>query len=369
MKTLILNPLPIGIEGTTMKDAFIRVGGNPGNMLFLESMKDELEYSDIITLNTPTEKIPKDASIVVPSSNFLCSGGNLSFYEKYIDFFNKIDNEITFCGLGAQSTKTLNTPQKLVDSLNPIQKKFFNKMSEKATSIGVRGEFTAECLSLLGVHNIRIIGCPSFYKYLDGKYPTISQPSLGGGVQMTFTPGGFEQSRVLSLGMKYNCSWVIQEMSEYPRMMDILGHKMISTKWILKNAPSAFFKGRELQEYNEKMSHVFWNINAWNEFYKKENIKFAFGTRFHGNMEALRNGVPALWITHDSRTAELTAFLHLPNITMKRLSTVKRLDELLQYCDYTDLKKNYYGLCKNYVDYLTENKLNHRYKLVDEANE
>lgn len=59
MKTLILNPLPIGIEGTTMKDAFIRVGGNPGNMLFLESMKDELEYSDIITLNTPTEKIPR----------------------------------------------------------------------------------------------------------------------------------------------------------------------------------------------------------------------------------------------------------------------------------------------------------------------
>mgnify|MGYP002249907294 CR=1 FL=1 len=60
-------------------------------------------------------------------------------------------------------------------------KKFFNKMSEKATSIGVRGEFTAECLSLLGVHNIRIIGCPSFYKYLDGNIPTISQPSVSGG--------------------------------------------------------------------------------------------------------------------------------------------------------------------------------------------
>ena len=26
---------------------------------------------------------------------------------------------------------------------------------------------------------------------------------------MTFTPGGFEQSRVLSLGMKYNCSWAV----------------------------------------------------------------------------------------------------------------------------------------------------------------
>ena len=58
---------------------------------------------------------------------------------------------------------------------------------------------------------------------------------------MTFTPGGFEQSRVLFFGMKYNCSWVIQEMSEYPRMMDILRHKMISTKWILKNAPPQHF--------------------------------------------------------------------------------------------------------------------------------
>ena len=185
---IILNPLPIGIEGTTIKDAFIKVGGNPGNMLFLESMKEELDYSDIITLNTPVDNIPKDASIVVPSSNFICKGGNSSFYEKYIDFFNKIDNQITFCGLGAQSTKTLNTPQKLVNALHPIQKKFFKRMSEKATSIGVRGEFTAECLSLLGIHNVRVIGCPSFYKYLDGKYPIIDQPSLRGGGTDDFYP-------------------------------------------------------------------------------------------------------------------------------------------------------------------------------------
>ena len=369
MKTIILNPLPIGIEGTTIKDAFIKVGGNPGNMLFLESMKEELDYSDIITLNTPVDNIPKDASIVVPSSNFICKGGNSSFYEKYIDFFNKIDNQITFCGLGAQSPKTLNTPQKLVNALHPIQKKFFKRMSEKATSIGVRGEFTAECLSLLGIHNVRVIGCPSFYKYLDGKYPIIDQPSLRGGVQMTFTPGGFERSKVLLLGMKYNCSWVIQEMGEYPRTVDVFGHEMLSMKWILKNAPSVVLKEHELQEYNKKMSHVFWDLNTWNEFYKRENIKFAFGTRFHGNMEALRNGVPALWITHDSRTAELTDFLHLPKITIKEFSTIKCLDELLEYCDYTELRKNYYDLCKNYVDYLTENKLAHKYNLTYESGE
>ena len=43
---------------------------------------------------------------------------------------------------------------------------------------------------------------------------------------MTFTPGGFERSKVLLLGMKYNCSWVIQEMGEYPRTVDVFGHEI-----------------------------------------------------------------------------------------------------------------------------------------------
>ena len=83
---------------------------------------------------------------------------------------------------------------------------------------------------------------------------------------MTFTPGGFERSKVLLLGMKYNCSWVIQEMGEYPRTVDVFGHEMLSMKWILKNAPSVVLKEHELQEYNKKMSHVFWDLNTWNEF-------------------------------------------------------------------------------------------------------
>lgn len=57
-------------------------------------------------------------------------------------------------------------------------------------------------------------------------------------------------------------------------------------------------------------------FNSWNDFYKKENVTFAFGISFHGNMEALRNGVTVLWITHDSRTEELTNYLHLSSIKL-----------------------------------------------------
>ena len=182
MKTVILNPMPVGIEGKTLKEQFIKVGGNSGNLVFFEALKEELKYTDIITVKTQTELIPQDASIVVPSSNFLCKVNNTFFFDRFIDFFNRVDNPITFCGLGAQSTKLLNTPKKLVDSLQPVQKKFFKMLSERATSIGVRGDFTAECLSLMGIHNFRVIGCPSFYKYLNGLYPDITVTNLCGGV-------------------------------------------------------------------------------------------------------------------------------------------------------------------------------------------
>ena len=180
---------------------------------------------------------------------------------------------------------------------------------------------------------------------------------------MSFTPGDFDRCKVLDIGMKNNCYWVIQEIGEYPKTVDIFGHKAISYKWLVKNVPSMIFRGREIQEYNEKMSRVFWDIDSWNEFYNQENITFAFGTRFHGNMEALRNGIPALWITHDSRTTELTKYLHLPNISISDISKIKNLEELLEYCDYTDLKNNYMSLCEKYVEYLNENGLAHKYSI------
>lgn len=137
-------------------------------------MKEELNYTDIINVKTPTEYIPQDVAIVMSASNFLCKVNSTIFFNRFIDFFNRTINQITFCGLGAQSTKSLNIPKKLVDSLHTIKMKFFKMLSERAGSIGVRGEFTAECLSLMGVHNLQIVRCTSFYKYFDGFYPEVA---------------------------------------------------------------------------------------------------------------------------------------------------------------------------------------------------
>lgn len=129
-----------------------------------------------------------------------------------------------------------------------------------------------------------------------------------------------------------------------------------------KNVLGMLFDGKNILGYNKKMSQFFWNIDRW--FYKKENIAFAFGTRFHGNMELLRNGVQALWITHDSRTEELTNYLHIPSIKLPEAIKAKNLEELIEYCDYINLVINYTKLCKKYVGYLNENKLSYKYSVL-----
>jgi len=50
------------------------------------------------------------------------------------------------------------------------------------------------------------------------------------GVQMTFTPGTIERSKILKLGMSNECFWIVQEMGEYPKTINVLGKECVSYK-------------------------------------------------------------------------------------------------------------------------------------------
>lgn len=50
------------------------------------------------------------------------------------------------------------------------------------------------------------------------------------------------------------------------------------------------------------------------------------------------NGIPALWVTYDSKTKELTDFLHLLSIPLKIINNTKYAEELFKYCNYDETK-------------------------------
>lgn len=361
MNTYILSPMPLSVAGTTLKDLFYLVGGNPGNLVFFDAVKQQVKYDGIYDINSwNAESLSSDGSIIVPSSNFIRHVKNDPFFQNFINFLNRTDNPITLCGLGAQGTKVFNTPKKLVSILNKDQLRFFKMLSERAVSLGIRGEFTAECLDLMGIHNYRIIGCPSLFKYMDGIFPDVASPRKNN-MQMTVTSGDSRKTKVLEMGMKYDCFWIKQSFSEFPQYTK--NGKCLSPKWVLRNFPGKLSVVKNIPEYHARKAKIFFDINEWNNFYQEKKVGFAFGTRFHGNMCALRNGVPAVWVIHDTRTKELTEFLHLPRINMNSFMKVKHIEELFDICDYSEVQSHYGCLLSNYVKYLEENNISHYFTL------
>ena len=361
VETIIINP--IFSAGTnldsSLEEKFEYVGNNTGNLLFAESLKEQLNYSKETWIMPESLADEKNISAVMPSSNFIIHGGD-EFILQCINLLEGTTCPITLAGLGAQSTKELNTPKKLVKVLSPARLKYFKMISERATSIGVRGEFTAQCLEEMGIHNYRIIGCPSAYKYLDGVYKKLKKPSAER-VMFTVTTGNEYERKILELGMKNQATWIMQMMTEMPEV--VLEDKMPNSISMERGFPGLKVTPEELKAYMEQNAKVFFRIKEWYEYYEKAQFTFAFGTRFHGNMSALRCGIPALWIVHDSRTTELVNTLKLPHIDFKILDKVKTIEELMLYCDYEEFYKNYNALTKEYVQFLEENNLNHKFTL------
>ena len=60
-------------------------------------------------------------------------------------------------------------------------------------------------------------------------------------------------------------------------------------------------------------------------------------------------------ITHDSRTDELTKFLGLPRISIDEFDNFISVQELYDYCDFSEFRHRYKSLCDNYLAYLEEN--------------
>ena len=363
-QTVLINPVISAgkYPEKNITDKVADTGNNTGNLLFAEGIKEQLSYEKEIWLRgSGTRDVAKPAAIM-PSANFIIHGGD-GFIENCKEFLIENDCPVTLAGLGAQSTSELNTPKKLVEVLTPLKKEYFKMVAERAVSLGIRGEFTAECLELMGIHNYRIIGCPSFYKHLGGKYPKLPAPSLER-TQMTVTPGDVNETRILEQGIKLNSVWLMQMMTEMPK--SAFENETISPVWVDRRFPQLQVSLETFGQYMKDRAKMFFKLEEWNHYYEEEGITFSYGSRFHGNMASIRNGVPALWIVHDSRTTELADTLHVPHITIEQFARMKDPEEMLEHCVYDDMYANYQSLCRNYVEFLEENHISHRFRVRPE---
>lgn len=335
-------------------------GNNTGNILFVDSMKEQVNYSLELWFSKNNCYAGKENSVVgvLPMANLI--GVHSNNAEAWCELIKDVPFPIVPVGMGAQSTKELNTPKKLVDALPDSRVNAIRTMAERVKSFGVRGEFTAECLELMGIKNYRIIGCPSAYKYLNGVYKEVKTPTMDK-VVCNITAGNKYESMILDLAMKNPSKWLMQTSLELPEVC--LGNECFTEKKKEYAFPEIGHTNAEVEAYTKENGKMFFRTSDWYDFLEKESFTFSFGSRFHGNMFSLRTGIPALWVVHDSRTRELVNTFSLPSIECEKMEEIKHIDELIEYCDYSDFYKKYREKSAEYVRFLEENEISHKFEL------
>ncbi len=333
-------------SGTTSGSARSRKGaGNSGNLLFAQSVYDY--FSTPKNTVVVDEYDPHFASadeinnaydaFVLPLANAF----RPQFKEPlshYTALIRRLKIPCIVIGVGAQAG--LDLAELEGSSMDVWVKDFVAAVLDRSAAIGVRGEFTRDYLRRLGFRAVDLIGCPSLY-------------SCGGGIHIckaSEPPGP-------------NDPIAVNQTSGAGELIDAF------VRGILKsNAHSVLVAqgAEEARQWGEILSGIrsgdvgtrvlrFTDARAWIAFLKTR--VFSIGTRVHGNIAALLAGVPAIVITHDSRTLELARYHEIPHVMRDKIGPETSIAELYQSADFNGFNKGSAGRFERYRAFLVKNGL------------
>ncbi len=311
------NPNTYSYNVDTLK-AFNISGKNTGNYAFWNAVDSHIEGNKTyLGWNFDPKEIKKNYDVIVlPSSNFLHPERDMGGLANKLE---KTDLSIAVIGLGAQAP---NKNEKIQLKAGTIR--FAHLIAERAKTIGVRGEYTAEVLSSLGVKNVEVIGCPSNLTNLD--------KNLGQKIETKIETFKSDPHKIKSILINVDA-----HRGKFKKHFQLLHDKIKDYHYdIVCQNPLELVSLARGEEFDINNLHVkrqwetwcpdrtedefaffvrekfvtFFNANAWLEHARKFDI--SVGTRFHGNMLAFQSLVPSFFITHDARTNELVHEMKLP---------------------------------------------------------
>jgi hypothetical protein len=202
-------------------------------------------------------------------------------------------------------------------------KDFVAAVLDHSTSIGVRGECTAEYLRTLGFKSVEVIGCPSMFMH----GPELTRPRpidtfdrntrlsvniSAAGKQAKFSTGLDKMGGVIARAV----SWY-DDIECVPQQRDSLRALLLGTAH-RTHEQRAIPKSTYRKLYDAGRVTAFVDPRTWIEHLSERD--FVFGTRLHGGVAAILAGTPAHLIAHDSRTLELARYHQIPHATIRSLS-------------------------------------------------
>lgn len=353
-------------QSRTLIECFQATGHNTGNLLIGNGLFKQLRYDKLETYRyamTPEYADENFDQVVIAAANFLYPGFDFTPISSFLD---KIKLPVFMVGLGAQ----LPSSKSELENIPEGTWRLVQIASERSHSIGVRGHFTAEQLRKHGIDNIQATGCPSLYTNLSPSIKIRRPSELGDGVVVNGSrnvvghasdkeAAARVEKQLLQLAMSRQLPYVLQ--NEQPEMQlsageDPSGHMPALTSL------AKFFDAEagDLATFYARYGKLFFSIDEW--FSWIGGHEFSIGTRFHGNVAALLNGVPAVILTHDSRTKELCEFAAIPSVDVSAVHDLD-IDHIYEQADFDRYENNHAKIYEQYVEFLDANNIPHKLTL------
>jgi len=334
------------------------MGGNSGNLIFLESAYKLLDTRDTeITVDGfAPEALGADAinerfdAYLIPLANAFRPTFEKDLI-RYTAVIKDLKIPVVVLGAGLQSSLPYNPGVRPFDDTVTA---FVRAVLDRSGSIGVRGEFSAHYLRSLGFNDVEVIGCPSMFLHGDRFTVTKRTPALerDARIGINITP------RVEAMG-----PIITSHVERYPNLRYI-GQEKDVLKMLLRGENPA--TASETSPIPIHLSHPLFRddktrffVGPWPWMDYLRGTDFVFGTRIHGNIVSLVAGTPSYVFAHDTRTLELARYFEIPHRVMTDVPATIDAAELYAEADYRPLMDGHAARFRTFIDYVEGHGLHH----------
>jgi hypothetical protein len=349
---------------------------NIGDAFVYDSSLKILDFAELVPIYVPENDSRLDAHIeqidsldylFLRGSNYINTNGK---WDRVTELLEKTKVPVMAFGIGVQ------TPDNAEVFVNESTRRFLQLIADRSTSLAIRGHISKKALASIGINNTRIIGCPTVYR---NRRPEIqlrriaadSIERLGFTLRRkTHGNATLQRHMLRTLSVDYPttifCAGELEEKAIYyanhdlasdpERTMTVAIDALIAEDW---------FFGRNDPLIGLYLSSLAVHESVADFEAQIREMSAVTGFRLHGNLIALANGVPALYVTYDSRTREFVETLGIPAIDSKAMDRFSFRREW-EKADFDKFERTYAARFGELVAFLEENNMPHRLE-VEEA--
>lgn len=338
------------------------IGGNSGNNVFQYSLQTILRKNnigietDIWSLSPVSdgriEQLNEKyaAAVVAPAnvlSGYAVRNGCLKRMTEYI---RRLRMPVHIVSLGAQSSYDFS-----FDFLSECRKEaaaFVAAVLDGGGKIGVRGNFTQEAVCKLGFapEDCEVIGCPSIF--INGGALQVKKTELSPDELRPVFNGTpvWRHPQIEKYFAAYPESFFVDQEKFYRLLYQPLDLGRKELKYLADK--NDFW----LRMYRQDRIKFYGDYAAWAQDIKNSGANFSFGSRIHGNILPLLQGIPAYITATDSRVRELAEYYHIPYEKLPR--DLPALHHFYEKADYTAFNQNFASAYNRFAAFMQSCGLN-----------